>query len=208
MNAEAPRRARKQRFAAGLLTQDPESEALPEVVAAVRVPGKPFAFLWFLVKRHYRARVAAFVACVTVATAIEATSPYVLGRMINALTEAVKTGVHEWSPVALYVGLFAGVWYLPALIIRGAEAIDIYMSPRLRALAQKYLFAYLLGHSPRYFQENFAGKLGQKIKQAGQATVSLLNILAFESVRILVLLIVVGGLLASQHAFYAGILFG
>ncbi len=207
MNAEAPRRARKHRFAAGLLTQDPESEALPEVTDAVRVPGKPFAFVWFLVKRHYRARVTAFVACVTLATAIEATSPYVLGRMINALTEAVKSGVHEWNAIAIYVGLFAAVWYLPALIIRGAEAIDIYMSPRMRALAQKYLFAYLLGHSPRYFQENFAGKLGQKIKQAGQATVSLLNILAFESVRILVLLIVGGGLLASQHAFYAGVLF-
>ena len=37
MNAEAPRRARKQRFAVGLLTQEPESEAMPEVVGAVAV---------------------------------------------------------------------------------------------------------------------------------------------------------------------------
>ena len=207
MNAEAPRRARKQRFAGGLLTQEPEAEALPEVFSAIRVPGKPFAFLGFLVKRHYRLRVAMFVALVAVATAIEATSSYVLGRMINALTEAVKTGVHDWAPIAGYVALFAAVWYLPALIIRGSEAVDIYMSPRLRALAQKYLFSYLLGHSPRYFQENFAGKLGQKIKQAGQATVSLLAILAFDTVRIVVLLLVGGLLLAFQHAFYAGVLF-
>jgi ATP-binding cassette subfamily B protein len=164
--------------------------------------------LRFLVTRHYRGPVAAFVACVALATAIEAMSPYVLGRMINALTDAVKDGRQEWGAVGLYVALFAAVWYLPALVVRGAEAIDIYMSPRMRALAQKYLFAYLLGHSPRYFQENFAGKLGQKIKQAGQATVSLLSIVAFDSVRIVVLLGVGGVLLALQNAFYAAVLFG
>jgi ATP-binding cassette subfamily B protein len=207
MNAEAPRRARKQRFAAGLLTREPKSEAMPEVGGAIVLPGKPFAFLGFLITRHYRSRLALFIALVATATAIEATSSYVLGRMINALAEAVKAGAHEWQPVALYVALFAAVWYLPALIIRSSEAVDIYMSPRLRGLAQKYLFAYLLGHSPRYFQENFAGKLGQKIKQAGQATVSLLSILAFDSVRIIVLLAVGGALLALQHAFYAGLLF-
>ena len=49
MTAEAPRRARKQRFAAGLLTQEPESEAMPEVFGAVAVPGTPFAFLGFIV---------------------------------------------------------------------------------------------------------------------------------------------------------------
>jgi ATP-binding cassette, subfamily B, bacterial len=197
----------KPRFAPSLLTQEPESEALPEVGQGVRVPGTPFGFLGFLVARHYRGRLAAFVACVAVATGIEAMSPYVLGQMINALTEAVQRGAHEWSAVGVYVALFAFVWYAPAVVVRGAEAIDIYMSPRMRALAQKYLFAYMMGHSPRYFQENFAGKLGQKVKQAGQATVSLLNILAFECVRIVVLLAVGGLLLAMQSGFYAALLF-
>ncbi|MCE9523830.1 MAG: ABC transporter ATP-binding protein/permease [Alphaproteobacteria bacterium] len=201
-------RKMKARFAPGLLTQEPEVEALPEVNKGERVPGTPFGFLWFLVSRHYRGRLAAFVACVALATAIEAMSPYVLGRMINALTATVQSGEQDWSAVGVFVALFACVWYLPALIVRGAEAIDIYMSPRMRALAQKYLFAYLMGHSPRYFQENFAGKLGQKVKQAGQATVSLLNILAFECVRILVLLAVGGILLALQNVFYAALLFG
>ena len=208
MTAPIHGRKMKPRFAAPLLTREPEAEALPEVARPARVPGTPFGFLRFLVTRHYRGQVLAFVACVALATAIEAMSPYVLGRMINALTDAVKSGSQEWSAVGLYVALFAAVWYLPALVVRGAEAIDIYMSPRMRALAQKYLFAYLLGHSPRYFQENFAGKLGQKIKQAGQATVSLLSIVAFDSVRIVVLLGVGGVLLAMQNAFYAAVLFG
>ncbi len=198
----------KPRFAGHLLTQEPDAEALPEVNSGVRIPGTPFGFLGFLVARHYRARLSAFVICVALATAIEAMSPYVLGRMINALTASVQSGAQDWSAVGVFVGLFACVWYLPAVIVRGAEAIDIYMSPRMRALAQKYLFAYMMGHSPRYFQENFAGKLGQKVKQAGQATVSLLNILAFECVRILVLLGVGGVLLSLQSGFYAVVLFG
>lgn len=201
-------RKMKPRFAASLLTQEPAVEALPEVAKGVRVPGTPFGFVGFLVSRHYRLRLSAFIGCVALATSIEAMSPYVLGRMINALTATVQAGTHDWSAVGVFVALFAFVWYVPALIVRGAEAIDIYMSPRMRALAQKYLFAYLMGHCPRYFQENFAGKLGQKIKQAGQATVSLLSILAFECVRIVVLLAVGGVLLSLQSGFYAALLFG
>jgi ATP-binding cassette subfamily B protein len=198
----------KPRFAERLLTHEAEAEALPEVARATRVPGTPFAFVWFLISRHYRGRVALFVALVVLATTVEAMSPYVLGRMINALSAAVAAGSSDWAPIAFYVVLFGAVWYLPAVIVRGVEAVDIYMSPRMRALAQKYLFAYLMGHSPRYFQENFAGKLGQKVKQAGQATVSLLSIVAFDSVRIVVLLAVGGVLLAMQSGSYALVLFG
>ncbi|MEQ1753961.1 MAG: ABC transporter ATP-binding protein [Micropepsaceae bacterium] len=208
MSALPDGRKKRPRFAESILTHEPEAEALAEVVRAEHVPGTPFGFLRFLVARHYRSRLLAFVLCVAAATAIEAMSPYVLGRMINALTETVKSGDGDWSTVAPYIFLFGFVWYVPAVIVRGAEAIDIYMSPRIRGLAQKYLFAYLMGHSPRYFQENFAGKLGQKIKQAGQATVSLLNILAFECVRIVVLMSVGGVLLAMQSTLYAVALFG
>lgn len=207
MSALPEGRKKRLRFAEAWLTHEPDAEALGEVVRAERVPGTPFGFLRFLVARHYRSRLIAFVLCVAAATAIEAMSPYVLGRMINALTEASKTGTGDWASVMPYIFMFAIVWYAPAVIVRAAEAIDIYMSPRMRGLAQKYLFAYLLGHSPRYFQENFAGKLGQKIKQAGQATVSLLNILAFESVRIIVLMSVGGILLALQSPVYALALF-
>src|SRR3546814_20024232 len=68
------------------------------------------------------------------------------------------------------------------------------------------MFGYLLGHSHRYFQDNFAGKLGQKIKKAGQACTGLLEILCFEVTRILVVLAVATGLLIGQQPFYATVL--
>jgi ATP-binding cassette subfamily B protein len=195
------------RFAEQLLTHESETEPLPEVARGERVPGTPFAFLGFLVSRHYRARLAAFVFLAGLSAAIDAMIPYVLRGIIDTLTAAVASGRQDWEAVTAYLVLFAAVWYVPAVIVRFVEAIDIYMSPRMRALAQKYLFAYLMGHSPRYFQENFAGKLGQKVKQAGQATVSLLSIFAFDCVRIVVLLGVAGVLLALQNGTYAVLLF-
>ena len=206
----APKSGRKMRprFAERLLTHEAEAEALPEIARAVRVPGTPFAFLAFLVSRHYRARLAAYVLLAGLSAAIDAMIPYVLKGIIDTLTNAVASGSEAWGPIAFYLVLFGAVWYVPAVIVRVADAVDIYMSPRMRALAQKYLFAYLMGHSPRYFQENFAGKLGQKVKQAGQATVSLLIIVAFDGVRIAVLLAVGGVLLAWQNMTYALLLFG
>lgn len=208
MTAPLHGRKMKPRFATALLTHESDAEALPEVAKGEAVPGTPFRFLGFLIKRHYRARVSAFIAAVALATAIEAMAPQVLKSMIDALSLAVKEGHGDWGTIGGFVALFAAVWYLPAVIVRGAEAIDIYMSPRMRGLAQKYLFAYLMGHSPRYFQENFAGKLGQKIKQAGQASVSLLSILAFDCVRMIVLLVAGGIMLALQSGFYAALLYG
>jgi ATP-binding cassette, subfamily B, bacterial len=207
MTAPLHGRKMRPRFAEPLLTHESETEPLPEVARGERVPGTPFGFLVFLVSRHYRGRLAAFVFLAGLSAAIDAMIPYVLRGIIDTLTAAVASGRQDWEAVTLYLVLFATVWYVPAVIVRAVEAIDIYMSPRMRALAQKYLFAYLMGHSPRYFQENFAGKLGQKVKQAGQATVSLLSIFAFDGVRILVLLAVGGVLLALQSAYYALLLF-
>jgi ATP-binding cassette, subfamily B, bacterial len=70
------------------------------------------------------------------------------------------------------------------------------------------MFSYLLGHSPRYFQENFAGKLGQKIKEAGRAILGILEILCFDASKITVMLIVATTLLALQAPLFALLLIG
>ena len=183
-------------------------EPLPEAEPLARMPCEPFAFIWFLVSKHFAARVAVLVAFSASATAIEAFGPYALARLINSITDAVATGAGFAAAVLPWMGLLAAIWFGANLAYRGYEAVDLGTSPRMRALAQKYLFSYLLGHSPRYFQENFAGKLGQKVKQAGQASVTILTILAFEMVRVTMLLIVGGILMFRAHALYAAVLAG
>jgi ATP-binding cassette subfamily B protein len=182
-------------------------EALAEAQPLAEIPSSPFAFIWLLVRRHYPARVSILIALAAIGAAIDAFGPLALSHLINAITAAVQKHQSFYSAVLPWVGLFGLIWISAAFIYRGYEWIDIDTSPRMRALAQKYLFAYLLGHSPRYFQENFAGKLGQKIKQAGQATVSILNILCLDMVRVTGLVIVGGILMFIANVTYAAILF-
>jgi ATP-binding cassette subfamily B protein len=181
-------------------------EVLAEAQPLASIPSTPFAFIWFLVRTHYAARISVLVGLAALGAAIDAFGPLALSHLINAITAAVQSHASFTSAVLPWVALFGLIWISAAFIYRGYEWIDIDTSPRMRALAQKYLFAYLLGHSPRYFQENFAGKLGQKIKQAGQATVSILNILCLDMVRVSGLVIVGGILMFRANAVYAAIL--
>ena len=183
-----------------------QPEPLSEAEPLARVPSTPFAFLRFLIAKHFRGRVAALVALAGTATSIEAFGPYALSHLINAITAAVQTHASFTTAILPWLLLLAGIWLGSTVAYRTYEWVDVGTSPRMRALAQKYLFTYLMGHSPRYFQENFAGKLGQKVKQAGQAVVGVLNILGFEMVRVTMLLLVGGVLMFNAHATYAIVL--
>ena len=145
-------------------------------------------------------RVVVLVLLAGSATSIEAFGPYALSRLINAITAAVETSASFGEAILPWLVLLAAIWLGSTLAYRAYEAVDVATSPRMRALAQKYMFTYLMGHSPRYFQENFAGKLGQKVKQAGQATVGILGILAFDMVRVAMLMLVGGVLMFLTHA--------
>jgi ATP-binding cassette subfamily B protein len=182
-------------------------ESLAEVEPLAHLPETPFAFIWFLVRKHFARRVAVLVSLAAVATAIDAFGPLALSHLINAIGHAYLKHLSFTAAVLPWIGLMGAIWFVSATVYRGYEAVDIETSPRMRALAQKYLFVYMLGHSPRYFQENFAGKLGQKVKQAGQATVAILNILCLDMVRVSGLVLVGGVLMFEAKATYAAILF-
>jgi ATP-binding cassette subfamily B protein len=182
-------------------------ENLAEVQPLARLPKTPFAFIWFLVRNHFAWRVALLVSLAATATTIDAFVPLSLSHVINAIGAAYAKHLSFGAAVLPWIVLMATIWFVSATVYRCYEAVDIETSPRMRAFAQKYLFVYMLGHSPRYFQENFAGKLGQKVKQAGQATVSILNILCLDMVRVTGLVLVGGVLMFEAKASYAFILF-
>jgi ATP-binding cassette subfamily B protein len=184
-----------------------QPESLAEVEPLALLPATPFAFIWFLVRKHFALRVGVLVALAAGASAIDSFGPLALSHLINAIGHAYTKHLSFNSAVLPWIGVMGAIWLVSATVYRGYEAVDIETSPRMRALAQKYLFVYMLGHSPRYFQENFAGKLGQKVKQAGQATVSILNILCLDMVRVSILVLVGGVLMFEAKPSYAIILF-
>src|SRR3954465_14784030 len=181
-------------------------EPLSEAERLACIPSTPFAFLRFLVGKHFRARVTTLVALAGTATSIEAFGPYALSHLINAITAAAQAHAGFTTAILPWLLLLATIWLGSTVAYRIYEWVDVNTSPRMRALAQKYLFTYLMGHSPRYFQENFAGKLGQKVKQAGQSAIGILQILAFEMVRVAMLMLVGGILMFNAHAQYALVL--
>ncbi|HEY5339132.1 MAG TPA: ABC transporter ATP-binding protein [Rhizomicrobium sp.] len=181
-------------------------EELAEAQPLAHIPSSPFAFIWFLVRKHFPLKVSVLVMLAAIGAAIDAFGPLALSHLINAIGTAYRTHDNFTHAALPWVALLGFIWIAAAFIYRGYEAVDVQTSPRMRALAQKYLFVYMLGHSPRYFQENFAGKLGQKIKQAGQATVSILNILTLDMVRVTGLVLVGGVLMFAANATYAIIL--
>jgi ATP-binding cassette subfamily B protein len=180
-------------------------EPFDESIALKHVPGTPFAFIWFLIRTHFPGRVAGMVACALVATTIEAFSPLAFSHLVNAITAAVKNHL-GFDTVWPWIAWLAAIWFGGALAYRAYEYVDVNTGPRMRGLAQKYLFVYLLGHSPRYFQDNFAGKLGQKVKQAGQATIGILGIVCMDAVRVFGLVVIGAVLMALQAPTYAVIL--
>ena len=181
-------------------------ESLGEARALARIPATPFAFIWFLVKTHFPVRVSVLVAIAAGATAIDAFGPLVLSHLINAVVAAHAHHFGFAGAILPWIVVMGAIWLVSASLYRGYELVDVGVTPRMRALSQKYLFVYMLGHSPRYFQENFAGKLGQKVKQAGQAAVSILTILCLDTVRVTGLVLVGGILMLEAHASYAAIL--
>jgi ATP-binding cassette subfamily B protein len=180
-------------------------EPFSEAVVLGRVPGSPFAFIWMLIRRHFPVRVGLMATCALIAALIDSFGPLAFSHLVNTISAAVA---HKASAAAVWpwIGLLALVWFGGASAYRAYEVIDVGTGPRMRGLAQKYLFAYLLGHSPRYFQDNFAGKLGQKVKQAGQAVIGIMGIVCMDVVRVAGQVVIGGILMYLQSPLYAVIL--
>jgi ATP-binding cassette subfamily B protein len=109
-----------------------------------------------------------------------------------------------WRPFAFV----AGGWLISAMFNRLREIVDLYTSPQLRCEVQTCLFSYLIEHPPEFFNANFAGRLAQKVKQAGQSVVVLLGILFNDLVRVLAALVIGVVVVGWDHPGFTVLLVG
>ena len=68
-----------------------EASATEEDLSPIAwLPTRPWPFLWHFVRRYYARRYVAMIATVLVAQGVETFEPYILKRLINALTAVVR----------------------------------------------------------------------------------------------------------------------
>jgi len=199
MLATLTRIAGERRAAPGAGAESPF--AWEDVTPVPHLPSRPWPFLWHYFRTFFAGRLALMVLFVALAQTIESLEPYAIKRLVDILT-AGPAAASRADAVFWFV-VTVGIWFASTLMHRVYQVIDIYTSPSFRALVQKQMFGYLLGHSPRYFQDNFAGKLGQKIKQAGQAVVQIVEILFFDGIRMVILIVIGCALLWFERPVYA-----
>ena len=84
-------------------------EPLAEAEGMTRVPSAPFAFMWYLIRKHFLGRVIVLVLLAASATSVEAFGPYALSRLINAITAAVETRASFSDAILPWLGLLAAI---------------------------------------------------------------------------------------------------
>src|SRR5258708_9671419 len=110
-------------------------EPLPEAEPLAVVPATPFAFIRFLIKRHFRWQIFALVGLAGSATSIEAFGPYALSHLINAITAPVAVPARFATAILPWMTLLAAIWLGSTLAYRSYEAVGVVTSPPLRAPA-------------------------------------------------------------------------
>ncbi len=152
-------------------------------------PDQPLAFLRRFVWARFRLRALAAVLCTLGGIGFMSLEPIYLGRLVEALR--LGAARDTWSPVVWTpFGLLAAAWIISALFNRLGEVVDLQTSPRLREQMQVYLFSWLMDHAPDYFSRNFAGQLAAKIKQAGNSSITILNLVTNDIVRVVASIVI------------------
>ena len=145
---------------------------------------RPLAFLRRFVWARFRLLALAAVLCTLGGIGFMSLEPIFLGRLVEALRRGVAPNpwaAEVWTPFAL----LATAWIASALFNRLGEVVDLQTSPRLREQMQVYLFSWLIDHAPDYFHRNFAGQLAAQIKQAGNSSITIVNLVVNDIVRVI-----------------------
>ncbi len=171
------------------------------------LPNRAPRFLWQVLWLRYRGRVLLLLLATLGGIGLHSFEPLLLRDLIKALQaggDAVGWRPEVWTPLLL----IGAAWLSSAACNRLRDWVDALTSPILKLEVQSLLFTYLLEHSPDFLQNNFAGKLGQKIRQAGEASVTLLAILSNDVLRLILAMVIGVSLSAGESWMFPLLLIG
>lgn len=137
------------------------------------IPNSPMRFLWYVSRPFWRPALGTFLF-VTIAQGLSVVLPYILKRLIDALS-------HSDSPETLVSALTAWgglyVVFLVAMFIswRASGFFGIPWLARSKAYSFEQLYDYVVLHSHTYFSNRFAGAIANKISHASDGADDLME---------------------------------
>jgi ATP-binding cassette, subfamily B, bacterial len=113
--------------------------------------------------RHYVSQLpgqfALLAATVLVAAGCAVAVQYQLKLLVDAMTAPTRSAMAAWTVLAAFIGLIAA----ESVLWRISGWLTCRTTVRAGVQMRLDLFQYLSGHSLRYFADNLAGSLGQRI---------------------------------------------
>ena len=163
-----------------------------------QIPLKPYPFFFGLLWRQFRWRTVALALAAALGIGLMGFEPVLLRDLIDGLRAERPDSARVWW---LFWAIVI-IWFASAGANRLRDWIDVYTSPHVRMQAQVEVYQWLDRHAPRFFQQEMAGSLGQKVKQAGTACVMLLGIVFNGFVRMVVAIIMSAIVLSSAPGHF------
>jgi ATP-binding cassette subfamily B protein len=148
-------------------------------------PRHPLRFVAYFVRHGFLGHVALMAVLLAINTAIETSQSFVLGQLVNVLS-GLPAVLGNAAPV-VWFGLLIGAWLFSYLSAHTYASFTNYTQMAMRVRIHDDLFAYLLGHAPRYFLDQSSGALAQKIRATAGAAAAIVEYLCTNVVRLSVM---------------------
>ncbi|MFM8588982.1 MAG: ABC transporter ATP-binding protein, partial [Limnohabitans sp.] len=173
---------------------------MQDSTADITIPLKPYPFFFGLLWRHFRWRTAGLTLFAGLGIGLMGFEPLLMRDLVEALRASEPQAEQIWR---LFFWIVI-IWFASAACNRMREWVDLYTAPQLRLQAQREVYHWLDRHAPRFFQDQMAGSVSQKVKQAGSASVMLLGIVFNGFVRMVVAIAMSALILVSApgHFFW------
>lgn len=137
------------------------------------------SFIWKLVRMQFWSFF--FIYFLSLIWSVDSTVwPYLLRLIIDTLTQYDRDRTGAWMALEwlLVAGIF--LWVFVEICFRCRDFLRAYAFPKLEANIRMAMFDHIQYHSPKYFNEHFAGSLSNKIgDMTTQVTSILQNLMVF-----------------------------
>ncbi|MFH0873911.1 MAG: ABC transporter ATP-binding protein [Candidatus Komeilibacteria bacterium] len=140
----------------------------------------------------------------TVAVAMDTIYPWLFKSLID-LTAQGKDYPGIIAALTSVIFLILGIQTIKLIGNRTAGFVTAFWEPKVMSALQQTSFDYLLGHSYKFFTDNFAGSLARKVSRIGRAFLVIADEIIFRFIPVTVILVgtIIG--LALRFPLIAGV---